>query len=312
MIERVYADARPTDTSKKSAGPTVRPMPIVEPSRVTMIGAVHKTNRIAGGAGLLLITTLAICAQSVSTQTMLGRLGDAKLRVVMEEYNRALGVECAHCHVPDQWADESKPQFATARNMNHMVGELNDRLLRDIGTVSCWTCHRGQVRPSRLPRESLDAELTRWPADLSNTPENTKLTMAVYAVTLGVGCDHCHNPADWKDATKRPMQLVSRMNAMFAEFPKFMPPTARTQCFMCHKGSTKPPAAEPQAISGMARRLMNATSKADNNQNCNARRLPARHTSATNSLPGTVLNAAMTITTATYPIVATHVSECAR
>ena len=215
-------------------------MPIVEPPRVTMIGAVHKTSRMAGGAGLLLITTLAICAQRVNTQTMLGRLGDAKLRVVMEEYNRALGVECAHCHVPDQWADESKPQFATARNMNRMVGELNDRLLLDIGTVSCWTCHRGQVRPSRLPRESLDAELTRWPADLSNTPENTKLTMAVYAVTLGVGCDHCHNPADWKDATKRPMQLVSRMNAMFAEFPKFMPPTARTQCFMCHKGSTKP------------------------------------------------------------------------
>jgi Photosynthetic reaction centre cytochrome C subunit len=205
-----------------------------------MIGAVHKTSRMAGGAGLLLITTLAICAQRVSTQTMLGRLGDAKLRVVMEEYNRALGVECAHCHVPDQWADESKPQFATARNMNRMVGELNDRLLRDIGTVSCWTCHRGQVRPSRLPRESLDAELTRWPVDLSNTPENTKLTMAVYAVTLGVGCDHCHDPADWKDASKRPMQMVSRMNAMFAEFPKFMPPTARTQCFMCHKGSTKP------------------------------------------------------------------------
>ena len=162
----------------------------------------------------------------------------------MDEYNRALGVECVHCHVPDRWTDESKSQFATARNMQRMVGELNDRLLREIGTVSCWTCHRGEVRPSRLPRELLDAELTRWPADLSITPENTKLTMAVYAVTLGAGCDHCHNPADWKDAAKRPMQLVSRMNAMFAEFPKFMPPTARTQCFMCHKGNTKPPAGE--------------------------------------------------------------------
>ena len=202
---------------------------------------------MAGGAGFLVIATLAISAQSVSSQTMLGQLGEEKLRIVMEEYNRALGVGCAHCHVPDRWADESKPQFATAHNMNLMVVEVNGRLLKDVGKVSCWTCHRGEIRPSRLPRESLDAELTRWPLDLSSTPENTKLTMAVYAVTLGVGCDHCHNPADWKDASKRPMQLVPRMNAMFPEFKKFMPPTARTQCFMCHKGTTKPPSASENA-----------------------------------------------------------------
>ena len=135
---------------------------------------------MASGAGFLLIAMLAICAQRVSSQTMLAQLGDEKLRTVMDEYNRALGVECAHCHVPDKWADESKPQFATARNMGRMVAELNGRLLKDIGTVNCWTCHRGDVRPSRLPRELLDAELTRWPGDLSNTSENVKLTMAVY------------------------------------------------------------------------------------------------------------------------------------
>ena len=56
---------------------------------------------MAGSAGLVLITTLAICAQGVGSQTMLGRLGDEKLRIVMDEYNRALGVECVHCHVPD-------------------------------------------------------------------------------------------------------------------------------------------------------------------------------------------------------------------
>jgi hypothetical protein len=38
------------------------------------------------------------------------------------------------------------------------------------------------------------------------------------------------------------MKLVRRMTAMFEEFPKFMPPTARTQCWMCHKGKTKPEA----------------------------------------------------------------------
>ena len=33
---------------------------------------------------------------------------------------------------------------------------------------------------------------------------------------------------------------VSVMSSLFEEFPKYMPHTARTQCYMCHKGSTKP------------------------------------------------------------------------
>jgi glutaredoxin len=193
-------------------------------------------------AALLIVCSLGARAQDAVPQTMLERLGEDKLRAVMEEYNRALDVDCSHCHITDRWADESKPQFQTARKMGRMVSEINERLLRDVGQVSCWTCHRGEVRPSRLPLELLDAELTRWPSELSNAKEITKRVMTVYAVSLGVGCDHCHETNNWKEASKRPMQLVSRMNAMFAEFPKYMPSTARTQCWMCHKGSNKPPA----------------------------------------------------------------------
>jgi hypothetical protein len=192
-------------------------------------------------AAALLCGTTTIGDGQQTAPTMLAQIGEEKLRTVMEGYDRALGVECTHCHVQDRWADESKTQFATARNMHRMVQEINDRLLLDIGQVSCWTCHRGQVRPSRLPGDLLDAELARWPESLSTTPENTRLAMAVYAVTLGVGCEHCHDPSDWKASTTKPMQMVPRMNAMFSEFPKYMPPTARTQCWMCHKGSTKPP-----------------------------------------------------------------------
>jgi hypothetical protein len=191
-------------------------------------------------APVLLVTTLAMSARGQSSPPVPEQIGDEKLRTVMESYNRALGVECAHCHVPDRWADESKTQFATARNMIRMVREINERLLRDIGQVSCWTCHRGQVRPSRLPRELLDAELARWPDTLAAAEGSTKIAMAVYSVTLGVGCEYCHDAADWKASKKAPMRMVPRMNAMFAEFPKYMPTSARTQCWMCHKGSTEP------------------------------------------------------------------------
>jgi len=62
-------------------------------------------------------------------------------------------------------------------------------------------------------------------------------------------CEHCHS-SDWKALEKKPIKLVPTMSAMFSEFPKYMPETARTQCWMCHKGSARPerrpgPAAPP-------------------------------------------------------------------
>ena len=153
-------------------------------------------------------------------------------------FNRALGVECTHCHVQDRWKDETKPAFATARNMLRMVQTLNDKL-KGVGQVSCVTCHGAQSRPSRQPRAALDEQLARWPAELADAPETQKVAMATYNIALGVTCDHCHSN-DWKARDKAPMQKVPLMNSLFNEFPKFMPSTARTQCFMCHKGATKP------------------------------------------------------------------------
>lgn len=167
----------------------------------------------------------------------------AETRARMEFFNRALGVECVHCHTDGKWTDETKAQFGIARNMTRMVLAVNERLVKP-DRVSCWTCHRGQVQPSRQPRPLLDAELERWPAELAKAPENLKLTMSVYNVALGVTCDHCHTP-DWKSTDKAPMKLVKTMNGLFEIFPPLMPATARTQCFMCHKGSTSP-AARPE------------------------------------------------------------------
>ena len=112
-----------------------------------------------------------------------------------------------------------KPQLAIARNMYHMLREINERLLLDVGSVACWTCHRGQVQPSRLPRELLDEQIKRWPRELPDAHPG-KLAMAVYSVTLGVDCLHCHVEADWKSDEKAPLRLVRRMAAMFDEFQK--------------------------------------------------------------------------------------------
>jgi hypothetical protein len=183
--------------------------------------------------GLILISFVA----RASTQSATPQPSHA----TNQDYNRALGVTCEHCHVADRWTDASKPQFATAKNMSRMVVALNEGALKDVGEISCWTCPAGQQRPSRQPRAGLEAELAKWPSALADTHESQKISMAVYNVALGVDCDHCHT-RDWTSAEKAPMKLVARMNSMFKEFPKYMPSTARTQCWMCHKGSTRPEA----------------------------------------------------------------------
>jgi hypothetical protein len=72
----------------------------------------------------------------------------------MEFYTRALGVDCTHCHVVDQWEKDDKPTKQIAREMSALV-DRTTRSLREIKNlqserpgISCATCHRGQVKPA--------------------------------------------------------------------------------------------------------------------------------------------------------------------
>jgi hypothetical protein len=165
---------------------------------------------------------------------------DAHGSAPLEEYNKALGVDCAHCHVPDQWQDDTKPTKATARKMSEMVTLINGKLLRGVGEVSCWTCHGGQTQPARHPKQTIDAQLERWPAAIATAPEDVKLRMAVYSSATGLRCTECHAPDNWKRFETDKMRIVPRMAALFTRIQPFMPETAVTQCYMCHKGENKP------------------------------------------------------------------------
>jgi hypothetical protein len=70
-------------------------------------------------------------------------------------YSRSLGVDCTHCHVPDKWEADEKPQKQVAREMAAMVNSINTEKLRSIKNlrsenpaVNCTTCHRGQLKPA--------------------------------------------------------------------------------------------------------------------------------------------------------------------
>ena len=84
------------------------------------------------------------------------RMPAGRLLNIMEMgFSGSLGVTCTHCHNPNDWASEEKPQKQIARDMMAMVGKINGELLTAIDNlesdrpaVNCTTCHRGQVKPA--------------------------------------------------------------------------------------------------------------------------------------------------------------------
>jgi len=76
----------------------------------------------------------------------------AQLQAAMAFFSRALGVECGHCHDPNAFEKDDNPAKATARRMLKMVHQINDGNFAPDHPVSCWTCHRGSVKPESNPK----------------------------------------------------------------------------------------------------------------------------------------------------------------
>ena len=93
--------------------------------------------------------------KNIQTQ-MLKAAPAGRLLAIMEfGFARSLGVNCTHCHVPDKWDAEDKPQKQIAREMSAMAARINGEMLKGIRdlksaapTINCTTCHRGELKPA--------------------------------------------------------------------------------------------------------------------------------------------------------------------
>ena len=84
---------------------------------------------------------------------------------VMQQFNQALGVTCAHCHVfngpgdpMNDFATDAKPQKNMARAMMRMTTGLQPMVQQAVNKsaeaatrVSCAMCHRGAATPVGPP-----------------------------------------------------------------------------------------------------------------------------------------------------------------
>ena len=95
----------------------------------------------------------------VLPKTMTGE----QVHELMEKWEGSLGVHCSTCHAADpknigpngrprlNYADDSKPEKATARLMYKMTEDINMNYVSKVPSsevpVTCGTCHRGHLGP---------------------------------------------------------------------------------------------------------------------------------------------------------------------
>src|SRR6266545_8418837 len=80
----------------------------------------------------------------------------SQLIPVMNYIGSSLGVKCTYCHVntDGKWnfVSDEKPEKGTAREMIKMVQGINKATFKGNPAVGCFTCHRGNNEPVRVPQ----------------------------------------------------------------------------------------------------------------------------------------------------------------
>jgi photosynthetic reaction center cytochrome c subunit len=69
----------------------------------------------------------------------------------MEFVASALGVECDYCHDRKAFEKDDKLPKQTARRMMEMVLSLNGQSFQGERAVTCYSCHRGAIKPVAIP-----------------------------------------------------------------------------------------------------------------------------------------------------------------
>jgi hypothetical protein len=237
---------------------------------------MRSTRWAVSGRGMILMigvigATLGLYPTPGASQTprnlqILAGVDADQLQLIMEATRLSLGVECAFCHDPSSFASDLQEEKRTARRMMEMVGELSQTTFELLESPSCWTCHRGNTLPQSIVPETEPAPFiptgvfrgSTGPAGTAYenlsifadiAAEELEARMVVFARSLGVGCEFCHNTADWasdenirKPLTRIMVQMQRDLNSRFFDGRDAI------SCWTCHRGAITPQSSLPPTL----------------------------------------------------------------
>jgi hypothetical protein len=183
--------------------------------------------------GLVVVIAWTAASGGVSAQD--------DLQARMLDWNKALGVECTHCHLDDQWSLAYLPTFDLAYRMQRMVNDLNAGALKQSGGISCNTCHQGSITPPKITEAQWQTDAKRYESAF-NGDQSLALQMGVFTASLGVGCSHCHDSNNWGSDDNPNKAVGRRMRGMVGAINKHFAGVKNPEigCMTCHQGKPSP------------------------------------------------------------------------
>jgi photosynthetic reaction center cytochrome c subunit len=101
-------------------------------------------------------------------------VASSQLVPAMEFISSSLGVECNFCHVEGHFENDDKKPRQTAREMMRMMFALNKNNFDDQREITCFSCHRGALKPVATP--IVGAETNQNSGDLDFNTKDQKLS----------------------------------------------------------------------------------------------------------------------------------------
>jgi hypothetical protein len=105
----------------------------------------------------------------------------------MGMFSASLGYDCSSCHSSELYNDRAAfaittPMIQRARQMIVMMNAINKQYFGGQPRMSCFTCHRGQDRPSNIPSLALQyGELIDDPSAMAIFPDPRTTPEQVFA-----------------------------------------------------------------------------------------------------------------------------------
>ncbi len=88
-----------------------------------------------------------------------------ELLPAMQFINAALGVECEYCHTLGHFENDDQKTKQIARKMMQMMFAINKENFGGKLEVTCYSCHRGAVKPLSTPGVSAETAPQHEPAE---------------------------------------------------------------------------------------------------------------------------------------------------